>query len=101
MARRRWTEKRKTELLEKFASCGLNAAAFCRKHRLPYHSFLDWRREALSAAEQRDEAPKFAEIEIETTEAGPASPAGTGPSVELILGGGMVLRIYRAEAQRR
>ena len=83
--------------MEKFASGGLSAAAFCRKHRLPYHSFLEWRREA---GGRREEAPRFAEIEIETAGGRPDPAAGAGPTVELVVGGGMVLRIYGGAGRR-
>lgn len=84
-------------MLEKFASGGLSAAAFCRKHRLPYHSFLEWRREA---GGRREGAPRFAEIEIGVEQGRPDPGAGAGPTVELVLGGGMVLRIYGGSGRR-
>jgi hypothetical protein len=80
MARRRWTEKRKAELLAECASSGLSAAAFCRDHRLPYQSFLVWRRGAADGAPQNACGLEFAEFEVEAPGArrdvaGPGRPS--------------------------
>ena len=99
MARRRWTEERKAQLLEAFASSEMSAAAFCRQHRLPYQRFLCWRKAAAVRQAEGTNAMSFTEIEVEAGNARPG-PAGWRPIVELVLGDGMVLRVYDSRAGR-
>jgi len=92
MSRRRFTEKQRLALVDKFDRSGTSAAAFCRKHRLTYQSFLRWRREATQQAEP---APEFVEIEVPRPSPGPRAE-----TVELTFPSGLVLRIEQQPAPR-
>lgn len=84
--------------MSKFERSGSTAAAFCRQHRLAYQTFLGWRRE-LAATTEASAAPEFVELEAAPREAGPTE-AGGQVMVELVLGGGMVLRIHGPQGSR-
>lgn len=102
MARRRYTEEKKAELVRKFERDGGSAAGFCRKHRLPYQSFLAWRRASKAPPTGAAGAVEFQEVEVVSSEArSTPAPAAVAPVVELVLGGGgMVLRVYEPRAVR-
>jgi transposase-like protein len=104
VARRRYTRDEKAEFLKTFGRSDGNAASFCRKHRVAYHTFLGWRRGAGrkpgSAAAALPAHPRFVELEVERGERVGPRPAA-GPAVELVLGGGMVLRIFAPQPERR
>lgn len=96
MAPKRITDKKRSELLARFEGSGRSAAAFCREHRLPYQSFLAWRRAVKKggpAAAGRPARTQFVEIEVNGEQLRRPGPAA-GPAVELAIGAGMILRIY-------
>ena len=88
MPRRTYTENQKSRWIARYDGQGDNAAAFCRRHGLPYARFLAWRRDA---AAPPDAAPRFVEVELPA--AGDPAPSVV-PLAELLLGGDVVLRIY-------
>ena len=92
MSHRRYTDKERKAWLAKFEQSTTSAAAFCRKHRLSYQSFLSWRREA-----DRVAAPVAGFVEVEVPR-----PAGrvANEAVELAFPGGLVLRIIQQPAPR-
>jgi transposase-like protein len=95
---KRYTQAEKSRFLRKFERSGGGAAAFCRRQKLSYHTFLKWRREADGAREAAAEPAQFVELEVKRAEV-EIPPAVAGPSVELVLGGGMILRIYPQQGE--
>ena len=93
MSHRRYTEKERKAWLAKFDHSTTSAAAFCRKHRLSYQSFLCWRRE-----EKRRCGPVAEFVEVEVPR--PATGRGATEAVELAFPGGLVLRVIQQPAQR-
>lgn len=88
MPRRTFTSHRKARWVARFHDQTDSAAAFCRRHGLPYASFLAWVRDKGTSP---DPAPRFVEVELPASaEHGPT----TVPLAELLLGGDVVLRIY-------
>ena len=81
--------------MRRFEKQGGTAAAFCRENNVGYHSFLSWRRD------EQGEAAQFVEVEVRGEEAEQPDPAVGAAAVELMLGGGMVLRIYQGGSMRR
>jgi transposase-like protein len=97
-----YTLEEKAEFLRKFSRSAGGAAAFCRRHKLNYTTFLKWRRDAEAATKGSAESMQFVELEVKRAEAAdPLAGPGAGPAVELILGGGMILRIYPSQAEGR
>jgi transposase-like protein len=86
-------------LVRKFERSEGSATAFCRKHKLSSQSLRRWQR-ALQQTEPARESAQFLELEVEPQRPEP-SRAGVQPAVELVLGGGMVLRIYRGHSQQQ
>ena len=93
MSHRRYTDKERKAWLAKFEQSNTSAAAFCRKHRLSYQSFLGWRKElnrvAVAAAE-------FVEVEVPRQ----ATGSGVNEAVELAFPGGLVIRVIQQPAPR-
>jgi hypothetical protein len=103
MSRRRYTEIEKTGFLEEFERGGTSAAVFCREQGLPYQTFLSWRRGRsvpLPPSEPgRNAETEFVEVELSSGD-GAAMQSAASPAVELVLGGGSILRIYPSPSQR-
>jgi transposase-like protein len=96
MARRRFTEKEKRNLVRKFERGGASATDFCRKHEISCQSLRRWRR-GWKEKEGEAESTSFVELEVESGKLeGPRAEAE--PAVELELGGGIILRIYRRQS---
>ena len=86
-------------LVDQWSRSGLSQAAFCRKRRITYGSFIWWKRQLASAA-GGDAAPRgscgrrgsttktgsFVELQV--------TGSATRPAYEVILPRGRVLRIY-------
>ncbi|HSG41242.1 MAG TPA: hypothetical protein VLE27_16500 [Thermoanaerobaculia bacterium] len=88
MPRRTFTGSQQARWIARYESQDDSAAAFCRRHALPYTRFLAWLRDA---GESSDPAPRFVEVELPANaDHGPAAV----PLAELLLGGDVVLRIY-------
>ena len=100
MSGRRYTDKKKRALLRKFERHGGTAAAFCRENGVGYHSFLGWRRDAQREAAEQSGPAQFVEVEVPREETNQSHPATGAAAVELVLGGGMVLRIYQGGSIR-
>ena len=100
MSRRHYTDKEKIEYLAEFTRSGGTAPAYCREQGLVYQTFMRWRRERNGDLELGQSAPatEFVEIDLppgdETSKPDPGSPA-----VELVLGGGTILRIYPSQTR--
>ncbi len=95
--RRRRSRDEWASVLERFRASGLNARAFCTQEGLGYASLCAWRRKLA-------EAPAMAAVtstpstlpETAFIDLGPmASPAASTWTVELELGGDVVLRLQR------
>lgn len=99
MSQRRLTNQQKGEFLAKFAASGMSAAAFCRRHGLPYQSFLRWQQTGAGGPAAAEPA-RFVEVEL-----GPrhdaGAPGGRQPVAELELGAGVVLRVYPVQEEGR
>jgi len=85
--------------VQKFERDGGSATAFCRKHKLSSQSLRRWRGSG-QAQKAAAESMQFVELEVEAGKLEGRRP-GAEPAVELVLGGGMVLRIYRGGSQQR
>ena len=84
------SQGRRTALLRELEHSGLSMAEFCRQRSLTYATVAGWRSMA------RRKAVRFVEVE-----AGAGPPAaegaprgGPGLCAELVLPGGVVLRVY-------
>lgn len=93
MSHRRYTDKEREAWLAKFEQSNTSAAAFCRKHRLSYQSFLCWRREERRRGEP---VAEFVEVGVPR----PATGRGVTEAVELAFPGGLVLRVIQQPAPR-
>jgi transposase-like protein len=103
MARRRYTRDEKAEFLKKFRRSDGNAAAFCRKHRVPYYTFLGWQRglgRRPGPAAARSTQTRFVELEVKRDDLEDPRPLPSPAVVELVLGAGMILRIYPGHGGR-
>jgi transposase-like protein len=99
MARRRFTQKQKENLVRKFEDSESSATDFCREHRLSCQSLRRWRGGS-KGSEGAAEPTSFVELEVEPGKL-ERPCCRTGPAVELVLGGGMVLRIFAPQPERR
>ena len=105
------TLEERAALLEQYKTSGLTIAGFCRERGIGYSTMFKWLRAAgmsvqhQNAGEPAVEAPRFVEVEMEGHENGselrpvprpikkPCRPA-SALCAELILPGGVVLRVY-------
>ena len=101
MSRRRYTDDEKTKFLTEFDQHGGSAAAFCREQGLTYQTFLGWRRgwDGESQPDRPMETAEFVEVELQPGNQAPGRSM-VDPAVELVLGGGTVLRIYPNQSHR-
>ena len=99
MARRRFTKKQKEDLVRKFERSGSSATDFCREHRLSCQSLRRWRGGS-KGSEGAAETTSFLELEVEPGKL-ERLRSRTGPTVELVLGGGMVLRLFAPQPERQ
>jgi hypothetical protein len=89
----------KRNLVGKFERSEGSATVFCRKHKISSQSLRRWQR-GREATKSAPESTPF--VELEVASAKPERPhAEAEPAVELDLGSGMVLRIYRGHFQQR
>jgi len=97
MSRSRLTESEKRQWIALFNDYDLSAAAFCREFKLPYGSFMAWKRayknEPKKAAEISRKA-EFVELVVEQPQRSTTSHSHAAPVAELSLGSGVVLRVF-------
>ena len=98
MARARYQESEKRKWVRRFNGYHSNAAAFCREYKLPYGSFMSWKRlylvkpsKSTALAPQQFE---FIELTVETPSSSVKGAATPIPVAELSLGSGVVLRVF-------
>ena len=108
-ARRRWNLEQKREIVAESLGPGLTPTEVARKHAISSGQLYTWRRELLTTqtALMTRSAPRFAEVE---TAAPPAQPVGqnippaetrslppvpsrSGGLIEVVLPGGVVVRV--------
>lgn len=113
---KRFSEKRRAELLAKFERWKGGTAVFCRKHRVSYQSLRTWR-QAQARSCQPVRAAQFVEVELPPRADGSMEQAAEAgcqdarsprtaktevpptPVAELHLGSGMLLRVYATGEQ--
>lgn len=93
MAYKRRSKAEKIRWVERYNQSGLDARAFCRRHRLPYQGLLKWRRLDPDEGEPAEPAPEFVEFEVSAPR---DAVTGCGLAAELEVGGGVVLRVFRS-----
>ena len=93
-------------IVQRQMESGLSQVAFCAAEGLSVSSLQNWKRKLVregrfSEAPPAPAAPWFAELAVPVPGVEPEAPGGPVPpawQIELELGGGVVLRIYRAES---
>ena len=78
---------------------GQTALAFCRQRGIGYQNFLRWKRTLATglSPERTDKKPAFVELALESSPPGlPASSL----AAELVLGSGIVLRVFAPTESR-
>lgn len=77
---------------------GLSATAFCRERGICYQSFLNWKKKAASPDRITTGRAAFVELSVE-----PEAPKATVSPLlaELVLGGGMVLKVFAPSPDHR
>lgn len=98
MPRSNYTDANKRQWVSRFNDSESTAAAFCREFKLPYASFMSWRRLYLAKpkgkpAAQSRQKTEFIELTVSPT---PSAKTAAAPSLaaELALGSGILLRVY-------
>jgi len=92
-------------IIQRQMESGLSQVAFCAAEGLSVSSLQNWKRKfvregRISQAPAAVSAPWFAELAVPEAGVEPEPPRGPVPpawQIELELGGGVVLRIHRAE----
>jgi len=84
-------EDRRVALLCEFESSGLTMAEFCRRREVGYITMAAWRRSA------RRGTAAFVEVEPLESGAPPAVRSNGSLCAELMLPGGVVLRVYQIQ----
>lgn len=96
MSRSRLTESEKRQWVALFHDYDLSAAAFCREFKLPYGSFMAWKRtyknEPKTATAISPRKAEFVELVVEQPQRSTASHVT--PVAELSLGSGVILRVF-------
>ena len=93
-------------IVQRQMESGLSQVAFCAAEELSVSSLQNWKRKfvregRLSETRPVPASPWFAELAVPEPGIEPEPPAGPAPpawQIELELGGGVVLRIHRAES---
>lgn len=93
-------------IVQRQMESGLSQVVFCAAEGLSVSSLQSWKRKFVregrfSEALPAPAAPWFAELAVSGSEVEPEPRRGPAPpawQIELELGGGMVLRIHRAES---
>ena len=109
------TPEERAALLEDYKESGLTIAGFCRRRGIGYSTMFKWMRDAGMPVQRNGngpeaETPRFVEVEMEGHENGaavrpaprvPKRPGRPAPALcaELILPGGVVLRVYQNPAE--
>jgi len=91
-------------VLRQFAACGLSVREFCRRRGLSEPSFYAWRRrlrtEGGPAAPASPAAPLFVPLRVAAGRAAATAAGGGGGGggeqarIELLLGGGVTIRLF-------
>ena len=89
-SRMRTTRDERLALVREQDSRGMTATAFCRERGICYQNFLRWKKTMAPAASPG--GPAFVELAVES--AAPAPAAAPAMVAELILGGGIVLKVF-------
>jgi transposase-like protein len=112
------TPEERAALLEDYKTSGLTIARFCRERGIGYSTMFKWMRDAGMPVQQNggepaaEGTPRFVEVEVEMEghENGaalrpvphpikePCRPA-SALCAELVLPGGVVLRVYQSHAE--
>ena len=100
---KRFSTRKRAEILRRLEGSGLNAAEFCRRRGLCYGTVVRWRREAdvlangLGGGDGRESPPAFVEVELNENNQNPDMRTPENSAMlyaELALPGGAMLRIY-------
>ena len=102
MSRSRLTESEKRQWVALFNDYDLSAAAFCREFKLPYGSFMAWKRAYKSVrtkpAAISPQKSEFVEFVVEHPQRSTA--LASAPVAELSLGSGVILRVFTTGSTR-
>ena len=105
------TPEERAALLDEYKNSGLTIVGFCRQRGVGYSTMFKWMGDAGMPVRRKQEPapeqpPRFVEVEMESYENGavrPASRAAKKPCrpaaplcAELVLPGGVVLRVYQS-----